>query len=251
MEPNDEFDRQFPVTDWPLVRAAGADQLDGWSAALGELLRRYERPLQGYLMEKCRCDEHKAKDLFQGFVLEIVLKRRLVGLAKPERGHQFRSFVLSALSNYVVSEFRKEKTQKREPAGGLSSLEELLESGESDLGQEWAYSFDLSWARAMVTEAMNRMQAECAASGQEAIWGVFESRLKGPILDGADVTPYAELVERYQFASPIQAQNALITAKRKFARALRSVVSDYTADPTAIEVELRELQVILANAATT
>src|SRR5688572_5148994 len=115
MEPSETFGRDFPLTDLPLVEQAGQERSDGWIAALGELLRRYELPLMRYLVDRCRCDEHKAKDLLQGFVLEIVLKKRLISQVQPEKGHQFRSFVLRALSNYVVSQFRKEQSQRRHP----------------------------------------------------------------------------------------------------------------------------------------
>jgi hypothetical protein len=200
-----------------------------------------------YLVERCRCDEAKAEDLFQGFVLEIVLKKRLISQAKPERGHQFRSFVLRALSNYVVSQFRKEQSQRRHPEAGLESLDQLLEQGELSLTDAWAPSFDLAWAKSVVLDAMNRMEADCLQNGQQAIWGVFQGRLKQPILEGAPVIPYEQLVERFGFTSPIQAQNSLATAKRKFARSLREIVKEYTPDDTAAEVELRELQLILAN----
>jgi hypothetical protein len=45
--------------------------------------------------------------------------------------------------------------------------------------------------------------------------------------------------------SPEQASNVLITAKRMFARALRSVVAKY-ADAGDVETEIRDLKSILA-----
>jgi DNA-directed RNA polymerase specialized sigma24 family protein len=241
----------FPVTDWSLVHAAGApgDAHDS-SAALEELLRRYEHPMRTHVLSRFRCQEQVAQDLVQGFILEVVLKKRLFGKAKAAKGYQFRAFLARALENYAISEFRKESSQKRAPAGGFESLDEFLERGECGAGAVASSSFDLNWAKAVITDALRRMEAECAASGQHSIWGVFECRLTHPILEGATSMPYGDLVKQFGFSSPREAENALTTGKRKFKRALRSVIAEYVEDATAIEVELRELQMILANASS-
>src|SRR6516164_9832256 len=53
----------FPVTDWSLVHAAGApgDAHDS-SAALEELLRRYEHPMRTHVLSRFRCQEQVAQD---------------------------------------------------------------------------------------------------------------------------------------------------------------------------------------------
>jgi DNA-directed RNA polymerase specialized sigma24 family protein len=235
---------QFPSTHWSAIAAAGEREAEPAAAALGRLLTRYEFALRRYLVERFRCDEEHAHDLFQGFVLHIIIENRLVARAKRTKGHQFRSFLLCALNNYVRSELRKQQALKRSPLGGLQSLDELEEEGDLAASEPEVRDFDLNWARSVLKQAVDRMRQGCADSGRDAIWGIFEHRLWRPILEGAEVAPYQALVDRFAFTSPAQAQNALLTAKRMFAGALRAVVA------SAIEVEIRELQLILASAQT-
>jgi DNA-directed RNA polymerase specialized sigma24 family protein len=240
-------DAQFPSTHWSSVQAAGVSVTQDGAVALERLLRRYESPIEAYVKDKWRCDDHKAQDLFQGFVLDIVLKRQLITQARQMKGHLFRSFLLSALRNYVTSVLRKDFSQRRFPEGGFAPLDDLSQAEERAADAPTA-SFDVQWAHGVVAESLRRMEAACKASGHTGVWEVFDQRLRRPILEGAAVRPYGELVAELGFSSPIQAQNALVTAKRMFPRILRSVVSEYTGDETDVEVEVRELQLILAHA---
>jgi hypothetical protein len=54
--------------------------------------------------------------------------------------------------------------------------------------------------------------------------------------------PYDKLVGRLGLASPSQAANLLITAKRMFNRHLRAVVMETVADPAQAEDEIEELK---------
>ena len=90
------------------------------------------------------------------------------------------------------------------------------------------------------------MQQECKASGRQDLWAVFEGRILQPIRDGAEPLSYEEIIQRFQFQSPAQASNALITGKRMFARLLRLVVSQYASDEKEIENEIRDLQRIVS-----
>jgi hypothetical protein len=109
-------------------------------------------------------------------------------------------------------------------------------------------AYDVAWARRVLDEAVQRMRAECAASGREDVWGMFECRVLGPVAEGTEPADYEELVRRFGFQSPSQASNALVTAKRMVARSLRSVVAEYTRDAAEVEAEIQDLHRILANA---
>jgi hypothetical protein len=65
-------------------------------------------------------------------------------------------------------------------------------------------------------------------------------------LEGKPSPSYQELVERFGFSSPTQASNMLVTAKRTYARVLRSVIGEYARDEQEIDDELADLQAILA-----
>ena len=84
------------------------------------------------------------------------------------------------------------------------------------------------------------------ASGRQDLWGVFQCRVVGPIMEATPPVDYKQLVERFGFQSPTQASNVLTTAKRMYARALRSAVGQYADGHDAIESEIEELKGILA-----
>ena len=90
------------------------------------------------------------------------------------------------------------------------------------------------------------MEAECTARHCLDRWGVFKARLLDPLLDGAEIPAYADMVTEFGFQSPAQASNALITAKRQFDRILREVVAEYAGARADVEEEIRELKLSLS-----
>jgi hypothetical protein len=80
------------------------------------------------------------------------------------------------------------------------------------------------------------------------VWVIFECRVVKPAFDGIEPMPYEVLIERFGLQSPIQAFNLLTTAKRKFARILRSVAGEYAGDPQLIDQEIDDLKSILSMA---
>jgi hypothetical protein len=55
-------------------------------------------------------------------------------------------------------------------------------------------------------------------------------------------------MRRIGFKTPLQASNALVTAKRMFERQLRSVVAEYAGDESEVESELMDLRRIFSDA---
>ena len=161
---------------------------------------------------------------------------------------KFRTLLLTALDRFVKNQFRNEHAKKRAPSEGAMVAFDEQHQG-LPAGQRPSDAFDLAWARGVVAEALCQMQAECEALDRQDLWGVFQCRVVGPILDGAPPVDYKQLVERFGFQSPTQASNALTTAKRMYIRALRSAVGQYTQDEQEIESEIKELKEILARCA--
>ena len=89
------------------------------------------------------------------------------------------------------------------------------------------------------------MQQHCHESGRPDLWEVFESRLVRPTLEDSAAPAYGDLVQQCGFASPTQAANALMTAKRMFERSLRAVIGEYAKSKAEIDEEIRELREIL------
>ena len=230
----------YPTTIWSEVDRTRSCDSDVATAALGSLLERYSRPLKEHLGFKFRVDEERAADWLQEFIARKVLLGELLSKASRERG-RFRTFLLNALDNFVVSELRKEQAQKRQPQSGTVSLEDLPSREQAKLAAHTADEFAREWARAVLVETLTRMEDACRAKSCLYRWDVFKARLLDPALDGALAPPYEELVGRFGFRSPAEASNALITARRQFARLLRVVVAEYAGAGADVEAELRDL----------
>jgi hypothetical protein len=239
---HDQQPGNFPATRWSLVARVGAPNQDGHEA-LSELLRSYLPALRAHLVYRKRLPPDEAEDLLQEFVAHKVLQKNLLAQADRELG-KFRTFLLTALDRFLANWRRDRHAGKRAPEGGMVNIDDELECA----GREARPSdvFDVTWARQVIDEALRRMREECEASGRLDVWGVFEYRIVGPLLQGTPPSDYRHLVERFGLTSPTQATNLLVTAKRMYARALRSAIAQYARDESEIDAELADLQAILA-----
>lgn len=236
--------QDFPSTRWSLVARAGQLDAEAKREALGQLLIRYLPALKAHLVHRKRLPPEKADDLVQEFITNKILEKDLIARADQQLG-KFRTLLLTALDRFVKNKFRDEHAKKRAPGqGAIVAFDERYDG--LPAGQQPTEVFDVAWARGVISEALRHMEAECESSGRQDLWGVFQSRVVGPILEGTPPVDYRELVERFGFQSPTQASNALTTAKRMYARALRSAVGQYTEDEQEIESEIKDLQEILA-----
>lgn len=237
---------RFPTTHWSLIGAAGQADPAQRREVLGELLTRYLPALKAHLVYQKRLEPEDADDLLQGFVSRKLLEQDILTQVAPGKG-KFRTWLLTVLDRFLVSERRYAAAAKRSAAGTVS-LEEVRRE-QAAATPPPAAVFDQTWAREVLAEALRRLETECTATGRPDLWGVFQARVLGPTLEGSEPLPYEQLVERFAFASPVQASNALITAKRTFVRLLRAVIGEYSADEADVEDEIRDLQRILAGGA--
>ena len=235
--------RGLPTTDWSLVAHAGLPVEQTGLESLNELLSRYRPALKAHLVLKKKFPPAQADDLIQGFLSTKVLDEGLVSRADPRKG-KFRTILLTALDNYVISVIRHDAAKKRSPEQGFVSLDETADQfGAVEPPPD---PFDVAWANEIIMEALRRVKAECTASGRSAYWSVFESRVVAPTVDGIQPLSYEQVVARFGFRSPTEASNALVTAKRMFVRALRAVVAEYARDEDGIDREIEELRAILS-----
>jgi DNA-directed RNA polymerase specialized sigma24 family protein len=239
-----QIDGRFPTTHWSLVVQVGLPDAEARREALGRLLERYLPALRAHLLWGKRLPPEEADDVLQDFVAGKIIERGLIGRADAALG-KFRTFLLAALDRFLIDHFRQRNAKKRSPDGiplEIGEHGDLLPSPPQP-----SDAFDVAWARSVLAEALRRMRAECEASGRADVWGVFQCRLLDPSLQGTEPIDYEQLVARFGLQSPSQASNVLITAKRMFARALRSVVGEYAMREEEIDAEIRELREILGS----
>lgn len=231
--------RRFPTTHWSLVARAGQTTSDSQREALGELVRRYVPALRAHLTLRKRIRPQDADDLVQAFLAAKVVEQKLVGRADREIG-KFRTFLLTALDRFVVNQLHHDSAGKR--TGPSVEMNEDIAASDGDP----AAAFDATWARQVIAQALRLTRRRCQEKGRQDLWCVLEGRVIAPLLDGSPPVPNEELVQRLRLKSSEEAWNLLATAKRTFARALRSVVGEYEKDERRIEEEIADLRAALA-----
>jgi hypothetical protein len=181
-----------------------------------------------------------ADEILQDFAQDRILREGWLAKANQKRG-RFRNFLKTSLRNFVHDRLRGQPQP-------LVSLEQL----DLDPPAEEARSiaFDLNWARTILSEVLQRMEADCRKPGRDQprrthVWLVFRSRLLAQALEGTQPVPYEELVRTLGIVSPADAQNMLATAKRIFTRHLYDVIAEYEDGQAAIEDELADLKAFL------
>jgi RNA polymerase sigma-70 factor (ECF subfamily) len=238
----------FPATRWSLVGRAGGTDAVAQPVAVAELVRMYAPALRAHLLQSLRYDEHRADDLLQGFLTDRVLEQRLIGHADPQRG-RFRTFLLAALDRYVVDEHRYRSARKRSARGEVFDVDEHRdELASCGGGTSGADAFDVAWAREVLGEVLAAMRAQCERTRRADVWDVFQVRYLKPATEGVEPEPHESIAIRLKLESPRQAANLLVTAKRMFTRAFKSVVSRYAADQDELREEVTELWRIFSSA---
>lgn len=236
---------RFPATCWSLVALAGKSQTVRSLKALDDLLTRYYPALRTHLTHHLHLPPARADDLLQTFVSERILVRDLLKRAHRGRG-RFRSFLLKSFKNFLVSQIRKEKAQKRAPNAStnvsLSEYEDYVA-----VPSERDKDLNAVWAQQVIAQAIEDMRSICQSRRRLDIWGVFEGRILDPILSNTEPVSYEDLAQRFGFDTPLKAANALTTAKRGFRQALSKVVADTVADKTQIDAEISDLMKILGD----
>jgi len=235
---------RFPTTDWSLVRRAGETESSSHHVDLTRLLTLYLPALRAHLTQARGIRADHADDLLQGFTARKLLEQNLAAQADRTRA-KFRTFLLTVLDHYVISESRRASAKKRVAERSMC-LDPARLGARPANGPLPSDVFDVTWARQVLSETLRRMEAECRSDGRMDLWGVFECRILTPTLEGSAAPSYAELLDRFGFESPVQASNALVTGKRLFLRTLRSVVGEYAGASDEVEEEIHELRAILS-----
>ncbi len=156
---------QFATTRWSLVLSAGGGNPDEARAALEELCRDYWYPLYAYVRRKGHSPEN-ASDLTQAFFAKLLANGFARGV-EPDRG-RFRSYLLTSLNRFLISEWEKGQRLKREGNRQIASLEALIgERGEAGYLAELAHGetpevlFQRAWAETLLTRVLERLASEC------------------------------------------------------------------------------------------
>lgn len=230
------------TTHWSVVLQAGDSRSPERSEAMEKLCRAYWRPLYAYVRRR-GFREEEAKDLTQGFFARL-LARNDLALADAERG-RFRTFLLSALQNFLVNEW--DKTQRLKRGGGTMCFSLDDADAEARFQHELATQlpqetlFDRGWAEAVMDAVMKRFRGELAAGGDTARFEAVQPFLLG----GESAGSYAEAAARLGI-SETGARSIVHRFRKRYRELIRAEIAHTVADPDEIDGEVRHLFSALA-----
>jgi RNA polymerase sigma-70 factor (ECF subfamily) len=228
----------FATTRWSVVLAAGEELAPAGGAgkvALEELCQTYWYPLYAYVRRR-GYGAADAQDLTQAFFARL-LEKNVVQAADPQKG-KFRSFLLTALKDFLSNERRRAHTLRR--GGGLLVVPLELEDGETRYSREPADErtpedlFEHRWGLTILERAMARLREEHAAGGKQQL---FE-RLKGCL--GGNTAPYKEIAAQTGMTEG-SVKVAVHRLRSRYGELLRDEVAQTVGAADDVEQELREL----------
>lgn len=227
----------FATTRWTLVLAAGDNASDAGREALENLCQTYWFPLYAFVRRK-GLDPHAAQDLTQGFFARLLERNDLSRLTRE--GGRFRSFLLTALNNYLVNEHERATALKRGGKAVPLSLDDATaerryrEEPTDDESPDRL--FERQWAIALMEDALKRLGADYAASGRQQAFNLlspFLSREPEPgeyaILAGELGIPHGTLAVQVH------------RLRERYRQLVRDAIADTVESPLEVEAEMRHL----------
>jgi len=234
---------RFEPTRWSVVLASAQTQAPGAKEALAELCRTYWQPLYAFARRRGH-DHHHAQDMIQSFFLSLIESKSLAR-ADPLKG-KFRSYLLAALQNHMLSELTRNNAQKR--GGGAK----LLSIDEDDVESKFAAArlsnqapaedvFEREWAVAAVEAAMTQLEAEFTRRGKRNVFLALKPYLIGEQPAGAYEQTGLTLGQ-----SVGAVRTGVHRLRQDFRTHLRREVAKTVESPDQIDEEMRHLRAVLA-----
>jgi RNA polymerase sigma-70 factor (ECF subfamily) len=227
----------FATTHWSMVLLAGRNDTERARTALAKLCRTYWYPLYAYV-RRSGCSPHDAQDLTQDFFAHL-LQHQALAKADPGRG-RFRSFILTAMKNFLSGARERGRAQKR--GGGQELLSLDLAAAEERFEMEPADTsspdklFDKQWALALLDAVLLRLEKEYHHEGKGGLFAALKDTLTG----ARAAQPYAELAARLDL-SESAVKVSVHRLRKRYRTLLLAEVGQTVAAPEEAEQEMRHL----------
>lgn len=217
--------------------AAGDRTSPDAASAISALCANYWYPLYAFIRSRGH-QPAEAEDLTQAFLLRLLDKNAL-SLADREKG-RFRTFLLTALKNYLANEQERARAQKR--GGGRVRIGLDFGDGErrfsaepvSDLTPERIY--ERRWALTLIEQVLGKLREEYQVGGRGR---VFDSLRQ--YLNASGTTPPYEEIGKSLKMSGGAVKTAVYRLRLRFRELLREEIAETVATEEDIEEEVREL----------
>jgi len=232
----------FETTHWSIVLAAG-DEPDSSraGAALETLCRTYWWPLFVHVRRQGYGDAD-AQDLVQGFFARILARKDLQAVRR-ERG-RFRSYLLAALKNFLINEWKRGAAEKRGGSEVRVPLDDLMRENAGRAiptdDRSPDQLFDQQWAIALLQRVLDQLREQHVAEGRERQFTGLRAFL---VEDGAP-RPQSEIAAELGLSEGAVKQ-AVFRLRQRYQKLLRAEVANTVATFGDVEQELRHLAAAL------
>jgi len=230
----------FATTHWSVVLEAQG-QSPAAQEALEKLCRTYWRPVYSFIRREGTAPE-EAEDLTQSF-FALLLKRRNFDDVRKEKG-RLRSYLLTSLKHFLVSEHRRAVTIKRGKGQQPVPLEEIAAAGLADMEPADYLSadrvYERRWALTLMDQVLRRLKNEYDTAGNAEL---FDS-LKQLLADEEEAPSRAEIALRLGMTENAVRQ-ALHRLRQRYQLLLREEIGNTVAVSSDVEDELRHLIAVL------
>jgi len=232
----------FASTHWSVVRRAGTATSVESMAALDRLCRQYWQPLY-YFVRRRGYNEQDAQDLTQGFFARL-LEKGSIEAADRARG-RFRTFLLTALQNYLTNEWDRANRQKRGGGQQILSLEhpESAEAGYQLLPPDTASPdqlYERRWAQAVLEAVLRRLRQEFDGRSGPGRFDVLKEFL---FSDRGEVS-YADAAARLGL-SESAAKSAIYRFRQRYGELFAEEIAQTVERPEDVDDEIRHLLTVL------
>jgi RNA polymerase sigma factor (sigma-70 family) len=227
----------FATTRWSVVLAAGRTDSPQAAEALEKLCRAYWYPLYAYVRRRGRSPED-ARDLTQDFFATL-LEKNYLARADRERGN-FRTFLLTAINNFLHNEHERANTLKRGGGHQFVSWDETTAEDRYALEPANILSpekiFEKRWVATLLEQVLTRLQQEFALAGRVKLF----DQLKSHLWAEDDATPYAQLATRFNM-TVVAIKVTVHRLRERYGDLLREEIGQTVADPAEVDDEIRHL----------
>ena len=225
----------FSTTNWNVVLEAQG-QSPAAQEALEKLCHTYWRPVYSFIRREGTGHE-EAEDLTQAF-FALLLQRRNFDDVRKEKG-RLRSYLLTSLKHFLVSQHRRAVTVKRGKGQQPVPLAELADIEPADrLSADRIY--ERRWALTLMEQVLRRLKDEYYIAGNAAL---FDS-LKQLLPDEPGAPSRAEIASQLGMTDNAVRQ-ALHRFRHRYQFLLREEISHTVAIASDVEDELRHLIAVL------
>lgn len=229
-------DRQFPATPWTEVLNARGRDPEVVRKNLGHLISRYWKPIYHCIRASWGKSNEEAKDLTQGFFLEV-LEKDFLKAVSPERG-RFRTFLKHALKCHLADEWERQSALKR----GGDARRLPMDAADAAAGPNRSPDrlFDREWAQCLLDQAVELMRAFLSSAGKETYFRAFQ-------MCHLDANPRSYRDAAAELGvEPSDVHNYLTYSREILKKALRDLIRRTVSDESEVEDELAQMQQALS-----